>query len=392
MRSGERSWWHMIRFGHSSDWHLTNSKRRMRRNEDGISIRLLDTVDNIHKMIRFLDHHEADFLLVCGDIFDSTPDEVTREKFAEILGALMWSNLTTIFTIGQHDIGRRDHFLEAFQYVVDTYPLEFGDITVADTLSRHTVISDRGTDVNLIVQPWDRKIDPRLWRGFMEDGEPNILMGHFGVLGGLLNSSFRSDKGIPPQAFEPFDYVALGDYHNPDQPFYSGSIARVTFAERDQRKGFRFVTMTDKGKVKKIEFVDVHDRPFVQVDATSTEGLLDFIKANEGAAESHAILKVTVRGTSDEVSTFARTQEEQFRKDLVEWGVADVIVNYETENIERETRVEGLEVGVSIDDAIDAYVEKHPPSDGNLKTMEEYKRTARAIVHEVRGSTEGSDG
>lgn len=374
----------MIRFGHTSDWHLTNTRRRVRRDDEGVSIRLRDAIANIRSMIRFLQHHKADFLLVAGDIFDSTPDEVTRELFAEVLGELMWADLKTVFTIGQHDIGRRDHFLEAFKYIAETYPMDIGDVTVIDELSDHLVVTGNGY-VNLVVQPWQRDINPQLWPSFMAEDFPNILMGHFAVLGGMMNDSFKSAKGISSQYFKPFDYVALGDFHNPKQPWYSGSIARVSFSERDQRKGFRFVTMdstgSQAGKIKKVEFVDIHDRPFVQIAGDLSEEGVD-----PPDLSGDPIVKLMMKGTSDEVATFARTEEERVRRQLIEAGAGDVIVNYETVNIDREMRAEGLSAGVGIDEAMEIYIEKHPPQSGNLKDMEDLLKSGRKIVEQVRGS------
>ena len=380
----------MIRFGHTADWHLTNTRRRVRRDDDGVSIRLRDAVANIRSMLRYLEHHKADFLLVAGDIFDSTPDEVTRELFAEILGEIMWSGIPTVFTIGQHDIGRSSHFLETFSTIASDYPLDVGDVTVIDTLSDHVIVTGNGM-VNLVVQPWQRDINPQLWSSFLADDMPNILMGHFAVLGGLMNDTFRSDKGIPPQYFKPFDFVALGDFHNPKQAWYSGSIARVSFSERDQPKGFQFVTMdsigSQAGKIKKVEFVDVHDRPFVQIEADLSEGGTNFPDL-----DGNPIVKLTMTGTSDEVATFARTKEEEIRRHLIEAGAGDVIVNYETANVDRAMRMPGMDIGIGIDEAMKIYVEKHFPK--GLVDIEgpDLLERGRRIVEHVRGSVAGESG
>ena len=348
-----------------------------------MSIRLKDAIANIRSMIRFLQRHKADFLLVAGDIFDSTPDEITRELFAEILGELMWADLTTVFTIGQHDIGRREHFLEVFKHIADEYPLGIGDVTVIDTLSDHVIITPNGS-VNLVVQPWQRDINPQLWPSFMADKLPNILMGHFAVIGGMMNDAFKSPKGIPAQYFKGYDYVALGDFHNPKQAWYSGSIARVSFSERDQPKGFKFVTMKESGEIKKVEFIDIHDRPFVQIEADLSEG-----GANFPDLDGDPIVKLTMAGTSDEVATFARTKEEEIRRHLIEAGAGDVIVDYETANIDRTMRMPGMDMGIGIDDAMKIYVEKHPPK--GLVDIEEpdLLERGRRIIEHVRGSVAG---
>jgi len=342
-----------IVFGHTADWHLTNRKRRGRRDADGVSIRLLDTVDNIRKMIRYLKHHKADFLLVAGDVFDSAPDETTRALFASILNQLLWSGIETVFTIGQHDIGRGEHFLRTFDYVLDEFPLEVGTVHVVDSLS--SLVVNHGYDaVNIVVQPWERKIDPRQWRAEMDPECPNILMGHFGVLGGLMSDNFVADKGISPTDFQRFDYVALGDFHNPMQPYYSGSISRVTFAERDQPKGFRMVTMEPSGKVKKVELVDIHDRPYAQIDMAAADAAIPAV-----ALQGDPVLKIRITGSADEVATFARMKEQQIRDAMVERGASDVVFDYQTLPIERESRMEGMEVGIGIEDAMRLYVGEH---------------------------------
>jgi len=56
----------------------------------------------------------------------------------------------------------------------------------------------------------------------------------------------------------------------------------------------------------------------------------------------------------------------------------------------RDVKVAGLEVGVSIDDAMKTYVEKHPPKDMDSKQGGSILEIGRAIMHEVRGSVEES--
>lgn len=355
-----------LKFIHTADWHLTNTCPYGGRDENGVSRRLLDLTTNIRKMLAFAVEKQVDFILVAGDIFHSRPDEVTRRVFAWILRDLLLSNIQTFITIGQHDIGREGHFLETFSYVMDEFPLQRGRVIVLDQLGnlQFTTTHSRA-NVNLVVQPWMRDVYPREWKAWMDPTSINILFGHFPVMGAWASDSYEAEKGVEiVQAdIDPFDYVALGDFHRGDQLFYSGSIGRVTFSERGQKKGFKCVKLDpETGDVRKVFFADIHDRPFLQVEVDQADS-----KANWLAIDpKDALVKLFVRGSARFCHEFAGTILATAKKQLRDRGAWDIIVSYDIVKRERESRMVGMQVGISLDDAIEVYVGQEPcPGDAN---------------------------
>jgi len=371
-----------LKFIHTADWHLTNTCSYGGRDEAGVSRRLLDLATNIRKMLAFAVEKRVDFILVAGDIFHSRPDEVTRRVFAGVLRDFLLSGVQTFITIGQHDIGREGHFLETFSYVMEEFPLQSGNVAVLDELGNHMFTTVRSrANVNLVVQPWARDVYPREWKAWTDDEYINILLGHFPVMGAWASDTYEAEKGVEiTQAdIDPFAYVALGDFHRGDQLYYSGSIGRVTFSERDQAKGFKCVKLDpDTGEVRKVFFADVHDRPFIQVEVDQANS-----KANWLAVDpKNALVKLFVRGSSGFCHQFAGTLLATAKKQLRDRGAWDVIATYDIVKRERESRMAGMQVGISLDDAIEIYVEQEPPP--GARGMNQLIDLGRSLLMEAR--------
>jgi exonuclease SbcD len=104
------------------------------------------------------------------------------------------------------------------------------------------------------------------------------LTGHLSVSSGRFSGSercavFGSDPTFLPSqlAIEPFKYVALGHLHRHQvvneggyPPIvYSGSIDRIDFGERKEKKGFCVVSLHKKTSY---EFVEIPTRPMKQIE------------------------------------------------------------------------------------------------------------------------------
>ena len=373
-----------LKFIHTADWHLTNTFPYGGRDENGVSRRLLDLTTNIRKMLAFAVEKRVDFILVAGDIFHSRPDEVTRRVFAGVLRDFLLSGVQTFITLGQHDIGREGHFLEAFSYVLDEFPLPHRNVTVLDRLGNTQFVTPHSqAEVNLVSQPWAREIYPREWKAWTDDRCVNILLGHFPIVGSWASDTYEAEKGVEiAQAdFVPFAYVALGDFHRGDQLYYSGSIGRVSFSERLQAKGFKCVKLDpETGAVRKVFFADVHDRPFLQVMIDEAD-----TKANWLAIDpKDALVKVFIRGSSRFVHDYAAVHLPTVKKQLRDRGVWDVVVAYDIVKREREARMDGMQVGISLEDAIEVYVGKEPCPGEDVDAMIEmgHKILMEAKEHE----------
>jgi len=139
--------------------------------------------------------------------------------------------------------------------------------------------------VSSIIADYAQKLDPAL---------PAVLAGHLTVSSGIFSGSekraiYGTDPLFLPSqlAIPPFDYVALGHLHrhqnlNPGgiPLIYCGSVERIDFGERNERKGFCLVTLEKKGDAT-YEFIPTPTRPFIQIEVmiqpgkSQTEQLLE---------------------------------------------------------------------------------------------------------------------
>jgi exonuclease SbcD len=132
---------------------------------------------------------------------------------------------------------------------------------------------------------------------------PTVLAGHVTLQGAELAGSERTTLissepkfTVGQLAVSPIDYVALGHVHraqnrNPeaDPPVvYAGSIERITFNERGEKKGFYRVDLDPSTETSaQLTFIETPARPFVaiEVDARDadapTERILDAVEATD---------------------------------------------------------------------------------------------------------------
>lgn len=92
-----------------------------------------------------------------------------------------------------------------------------------------------------------------------EDGKRHVLLTHQLVTGALHCGSEELSIGgsddVNADAFDGFDYVALGHLHGPqraggDHIRYCGTPLKYSFSEKDHRKSVTFVTLREKGNVE----------------------------------------------------------------------------------------------------------------------------------------------
>ena len=101
-------------------------------------------------------------------------------------------------------------------------------------------------------------------------GNRNILVTHQFVTGSLRSESEEISVGgsdnVDAYVFDPFDYVALGHIHSPqncgaEHIRYCGTPLKYYFSEAKDRKSVTVIELAEKGKVsyKTIDLVPQHD-------------------------------------------------------------------------------------------------------------------------------------
>ena len=338
-----------MKFLHTADIHLGAKNYGRMDAETGLNTRLLDTQRSFDFMVERALEEDIDLFLFCGDAYHTADPTPTQQKiFAQCLQPIADAGIPIVLIIGNHD----HPVSHGKASSLDIFPYLDGEVHLYRR-PKLDVIETKSGPLQLIAMPWPirsliltkdehRKKAPDELKAFIEQkyvefiqtatksiqaGEqnlsadvPTVMAGHLTVQGAELAGSERTSLiardpkfTVGQLAIPPIDYVALGHIHQPQDRnaghhppvVYSGSIERVSFKERGERKGFRLVNITQDGSEKSTAtaFVETPARQFIAVD----------VDAREAAAPTDAILQAIAKhDTADAVVRVRyRLDEEQ---------------------------------------------------------------------------------
>jgi DNA repair exonuclease SbcCD nuclease subunit len=212
----------MTRFIHTADWQLGKPYRSI---DDGqkrfkLQQERLNAIGRIREVARL---QGAQFVLVAGDLFDSTTPPTTA--VLEVLEAIAEMEVPVLVIPGNHDHGapgsvwHRDDFLRHqaqlapnLQLLLKRQPLELEQAVV---LPCPLLRNQDSSDPTL----WLQELD---W-GSLPAAKPRIVLAHGGVHGfggrdygideeAQAGANNLIELGALPE--QEIDYIALGDWHN----------------------------------------------------------------------------------------------------------------------------------------------------------------------------------
>jgi len=324
----------MIRFFHTADAHFGTENYGKVDQKTGMNSRFLDFVRSFEVCINQAIKENVDFFLFCGDAYKTAyPTPTQQKQFLRLLFTLQQANIPVVIIVGNHDHPLsygKIHALDVFS----TVPLKGmhvcskPDIIVLQTKNgpiqivgipwplRHNLIASQehrfkdpqeisdylSKKVGMIIAEFAKNLDSKI---------PSILAGHLTVSTGLFSGSekcavFGNDPVFLPSqlAISPFDYVALGHLHryqnlNPNgypAVVYSGSVERIDFGERKEKKGFCSVTIDPSKQNQRClhEFIELPTRPMIQIEVKLETGnqTSHLVKAIKKQPITGAIIKI----------------------------------------------------------------------------------------------------
>lgn len=267
-----------VRLLHTADWHLGTRHGPLARfnTED-------DQFAGVERVLDLAEAHDADVLLVAGDVFDATPKQLPAltKRLVALLEPRLQAGLHVVLLPGNHDVREHFHMMRRL--------LALGD--AAERLivaTRPEVRLVAGLAIALVPYP-----SATVLRGYIQDDEAGLargakiskqyasMMGHFqdklaeaerehdvrGIacahitVAGVTTPSDHeigydadirigtSDLPITPR----LAYVALGHIHQAQaighvEPcHYSGSLDRLDWGEWQDDKSALLVDIPDKG-------------------------------------------------------------------------------------------------------------------------------------------------
>ncbi len=249
-----------MKFIHLSDLHLGKRVNEFSMTEDQEYI--------LEEILRIIRQEQPDGVLLAGDIYDkAVPSAEAVRLFDWFLTSLSETGTETFLISGNHDSPERLSFGSRL--------MERSGIHISRVYDGRTAsvrLEDRWGAVQVYLLPF---IKPSAVRGFFPEREilsytdavrtaveemapdrtmRNILVAHQFVTGAARSESEEISVGgmdnVDASVFEPFDYVALGHIHGPqnigsERVRYCGTPLKYSFSEAGQEKS---VTVAELGK------------------------------------------------------------------------------------------------------------------------------------------------
>jgi exonuclease SbcD len=265
-----------MRIAHLADTHLGH-RRFNHRNDEGINECEADGYRVFEEAIDKAIAAGVDALVHSGDLFDVYHPStralgVALDGFAKLREA----GIPALVIAGNHSTPR--HRDDAHVFAV----LErFG----AQAIWKEPRSVRLG---GLAVHGIPHHDDAETVAGQIADAEPdpgadfNILALHVGLENVPDGAHEASSLELDPEALAEtatFDYVALGHLHRrlviSANACWAGSLERMSFGDRADRKGFVIVDADRRGEADFLQFVDVETRPQYVLDPIDVAGVED---------------------------------------------------------------------------------------------------------------------
>lgn len=256
-------------------------------------IRIEDGLNAFYSIAKHAIQREADFLIICGDVFHSPrPSGYVFNRFSAIVGELSAAGVQTLVVAGNHDMPRT---AGAEPYICALEEVKTPGFRFFKEPSVTVLKSKSGKSIRLLTLPYVHLISPEEdkrseWieqelKKFSVKSEENltILVSHLvaegsslGVLKELISYSepVISKKTLLSTGA---DLVLLGHLHDYQtvhpQIVYPGSPERISFSEEAAPKGFLEVTTQD-GRLQH-RFVEIRARPMLTYPADEPFDLIE---------------------------------------------------------------------------------------------------------------------
>jgi exonuclease SbcD len=253
-----------MKFLHLSDLHLGKSVHEFSMLEDQEYI--------LKVILGIVDDEKPQAALISGDVFDRTvaPTEALR-LFDDFLDGLVRRNIEVFIISGNHDSVER---LAFGSRLMDNSGVHISRAYGGQILPH--VLSDEFGELNVFLLPflkpvqvkrlfpeeeiatWTEAIQTVVTHLNIDESKRNLLLAHQFVTGAATCESEEINVGgadnVDAEVFSPFDYVALGHLHGPQNIGrhtlrYCGTPLKYSFSEVSHKKSVTVVEFAGKGSV-----------------------------------------------------------------------------------------------------------------------------------------------
>ena len=290
---------------HLADSHLGAGETYPRRGENGLTLRQEDILKGFTEAVDKIIGIRPDICLHAGDIFHKvqTSNRIIALTGYQLHRLAVEHQIPTVIIAGNHDAPKQPHkgaALEIFNKLDNLYISAASQLEVFKIKEASVFALPHCLTTEVLKTELEKcRPDP--------ESKYNILMLH-GVASGMPEFSMADlgEQEIPVEIMKPFDYTALGHFHNytsvAPKAFYSGSTERLSQSEREAPKGFIEVALDPF----EVTFHEVASRVMVDVKPIDTTGLrgdqvAEVIKRElEEVDSSDKIVRVKLEGVTEE--------------------------------------------------------------------------------------------
>lgn len=296
-----------MKFIHISDLHLGKRIYEYSMIEEQAHI--------LNQIIEITDREKADGVLIAGDVYDKPIPPAEAVKLFDDFLVRLSQRKTEVFVIsGNHDSPERIAFGARIMSAggIHLSPVYNGEIEPFS-------MSDEYGKVNVYMLPF---VKPAHVRCFCDEeiasytdairaavskmrinsAERNVLVTHQFVTGAARCESEEISVGgsdnVDAAVFEPFDYVALGHLHSPQncgspKIRYCGTPLKYSFSEVKDKKSVTVAELLEKGNMryKTIELTPLHE--LVELKGTYEEITLKSFYENTSWREDYTHITLT---------------------------------------------------------------------------------------------------
>ena len=283
---------------HLSDLHLGKRVNEFSMTDDQKHV--------LKEILRIIREEKPDAVFIAGDVYDkSVPPTEAVMLFDDFLTDLAGMKVQTFVISGNHDSPERIafggrlmdlsgiHMSPVYSGREEPIPLRdaWGTVWVHMLpFVRPANIRDRWPGES--AGSWTEALRTAIGHMHIRPGERNVLIAHQFVTGAARSDSEDVSVGgadnVDASVFAPFDYVALGHIHGPQniegdkRIRYCGTPLKYSFSEKDHVKSVTVVELTDRDlTVRTVPLTPVHDLREIR----GTYGHLAMRSAYEGTAK-----------------------------------------------------------------------------------------------------------
>ena len=292
---------------HTSDLHLGKRVYEYSMLEDQEFI--------LKRIIHIVDSEKPDGIIIAGDIYDkSIPSAEAVQLFDDFLVQLAKRRLEVFVISGNHDSPERIAFGARLMDVsgIHMSPVYDGEVSPF-------TLTDAYGPVRIFMLPFLKPPQVRRFYGegisgytdavraaisgmTIDPAERNVLITHQFVTGAQRSESEEISVGgtdnVDAYVFEPFDYVALGHIHSPqncgsEKIRYCGTPLKYSFSEAKDQKSLTVVELREKGSVSCRTIPLTPKRELVELKGTYEELTLKAFYENTTWQEDYTHITLT---------------------------------------------------------------------------------------------------